>query len=62
MERRYDALRDTAGLNADAFVGDWTPDAVRTGYLRVRRLQPQMDEGRSVAAVARSTQANRAAA
>jgi hypothetical protein len=63
VERRYDALRDTAGLNADVFdalivlaAGDWTPDAIRTGYLRVRRLQPQMGEGRSVAAVVRSTQ------
>jgi len=53
VERRYDALRDTTGLNADVFdalvvlaAGDWTPEAIRSGYLRVRQLERQMDEGR----------------
>jgi hypothetical protein len=53
VERRYDALRDTAGLNADVFdalvvlaAGDWTPEAISSGHLRVRRLEAQMDEGR----------------
>jgi len=53
VEHRYDALRDTTGLNADVFdalvvlaAGDWTPEAIRTGYLRVRQLEHQMDDGR----------------
>jgi hypothetical protein len=26
--------------------GDWRPEAIRSGYLRVRQLERQMDEGR----------------
>lgn len=53
VERRYDALRNTAGLNADVFdalvvlaAGQWTADAIGLGYQRVRQLERRMDEGR----------------
>jgi hypothetical protein len=53
VERRHDALRDTAGLNDavyDALVvlaaGAWEPDAIASGVERVRTLESEMDEGR----------------
>ncbi|SFC79532.1 hypothetical protein [Streptomyces aidingensis] len=53
VERRHDALRDTAGLNDDVFdalvvlaAGAWTPEAVARGHRAVRRLREEMDEGR----------------
>jgi hypothetical protein len=53
VERRHDALVDTAGLNQDVFdalitlaAGEWTPAAIRRGYRRVQALQRDMDEGR----------------
>jgi hypothetical protein len=53
VERRHDALVDTAGLNQDVFdalvvlaAGEWTPAAIRRGYQQVRALQQDMDEGR----------------
>ncbi|HEX6468217.1 MAG TPA: ferritin-like domain-containing protein [Streptosporangiaceae bacterium] len=53
VERRHDALVDTAGLNQDVFdalivlaAGEWTPAAIRHGYQRVQALQQEMDEGR----------------
>lgn len=53
VERRHDALRDTAGLNRsvyDALVlmaaGSWEPDAIRRGWSAVQALQARMDEGR----------------
>jgi hypothetical protein len=53
VERRHDALRDTAGLNEDVFdalvilaAGRWTAEAISIGYARVRDLQRRMDEGR----------------
>jgi hypothetical protein len=53
VENRFDALRDTAGLNADVLdalvvlgAGGWTPEAIGVGYQRVRRLERQMDDGR----------------
>jgi len=53
VERRHDALRDTAGLNNDVFdalvmvaAGSWEPEAIETGYRRVQRLERAMDEGR----------------
>ncbi|HEY2669271.1 MAG TPA: ferritin-like domain-containing protein [Rugosimonospora sp.] len=53
IERRSDALRDTAGLNADVFdallllsAGSWRPEAIEAGYAHVQRLQHTMDEGR----------------
>ena len=53
IERRHDALVDTAGLNedvSDALVilaaGSWTPDAVAAGWRRVRQLRDDMDDGR----------------
>ncbi len=53
VERRHDALVDTAGLNADVFdalvvlaAGEWTPAAIARGYRAVRQLQHTMDEGR----------------
>jgi hypothetical protein len=53
VERRHDALRDTAGLNSDVFdalvvmaAGAWSPEAVARGYRAVQRLEAEMDEGR----------------
>lgn len=53
MERRHQALQDTAGLAPDVFdalviltAGDWTPTAIGRGWERVQRLQAEMDEGR----------------
>ena len=53
MERRHSALADTAGLNQEVFdalvvlaAGEWTPDAIATGWSRVQTLQDEMDEGR----------------
>ena len=53
IERRHDALVDTAGLNADVFdalvvlaAGDWTPGAVARGYDAVQDLHHAMDDGR----------------
>ncbi|BCB79595.1 hypothetical protein GCM10022251_41610 [Phytohabitans flavus] len=53
IERRYDALRDTAGLNAEVFdslvllaAGGWSPEQIETGYARVQRLEADMDQGR----------------
>jgi len=53
IERRHDALSDTAGLNADVFdalvvlaAGEWTPEAIARGYRAVQGLHAAMDEGR----------------
>lgn len=53
VERRYDSLVDTAGLNQDVFdslvvlaAGQWTPEAIARGYRKVMQLQAAMDEGR----------------
>ncbi len=53
IERRHDALRDTAGLNElvfDALVllaaGSWDHDALRRGFQRVQALKKDMDQGR----------------
>lgn len=53
IERRHDALADTAGLNDDVFdalvvlaAGEWTPEAITRGYRAVQDLHRAMDEGR----------------
>ncbi|MEV6419599.1 ferritin-like domain-containing protein [Streptomyces sp. NPDC051662] len=53
VERRHDALADTAGLHQDVTdalivmaAGEWTPRAIARGHREVLRLQAQMDEGR----------------
>ncbi len=53
VERRHDALADTAGLNEEVFdalvvlaAGSWEPAALADGYRRVQQLQADMDEGR----------------
>jgi hypothetical protein len=53
VERRYSALVDTAGLNADVFdslvllaAGGWEPGAIAAGYRAVMTLQDEMDQGR----------------
>lgn len=53
VERRHDALLDSAGLNQQVFdalavlaAGAWTPAAIARGYAAVARLQAEMDEGR----------------
>ena len=53
VERRYETLVDTSGLNQDVFdslvilaAGDWTPQAIAKGYDAVQKLQSEMDDGR----------------
>jgi TusA-related sulfurtransferase len=53
VERRHDALADTAGLNDEVFdslvvlaAGSWEPAALAEGHRRVQQLQAEMDEGR----------------
>jgi hypothetical protein len=53
IERRHDALADTAGLNADVFdalvvlaAGEWTPGAIARGHRAVHDLHRAMDDGR----------------
>jgi hypothetical protein len=53
IERRHDALADTAGLNADVLdalvvlaAGTWTPAAIARGHDAVQELHRAMDEGR----------------
>lgn len=53
IERRHDALRHTAGLNAEVFdalvllaAGSMTPTAIAAGYAAVDGLVAQMDAGR----------------
>jgi hypothetical protein len=53
VERRHDALADTAGPNADVFdalvvlaAGEWAPEGIARGYRAVRQMQADMDEGR----------------
>ena len=54
VHRRHNALRHTAGLNAEVFdalvlmsAGSWTPDDVRRGYDAVTRLIEEMTLGRT---------------
>jgi hypothetical protein len=53
IERRHDALADTAGLNRDVFdalvvlaAGAWEPAAIARGYAAVEALLAEMDAGR----------------
>lgn len=53
VERRYDELASTDGLNEDVFdalillaAGAFTPEAIAEGYERVQRLKLDMAEGR----------------
>jgi hypothetical protein len=53
VERRHDALIETAGLNQRVFdalvllaAGAWQPKAIARGYAAVAALQAVMDEGR----------------
>jgi hypothetical protein len=53
IERRHDALRHTAGLNAEVFdalvvlaAGELSPAAIARGHAAVADLQRQMDAGR----------------
>ena len=53
IRRRHDALRHTAGLNAEVFdalllmaAGSWEHAALRDGYRRLLQLTRDMDEGR----------------
>jgi hypothetical protein len=54
VRRRHDALRHTAGLNAEVFdalvlmaAGSWTLDDVRRGHDAVIRLVEEMSLGRT---------------
>jgi hypothetical protein len=53
VERRHDALQDTAGLNEEVFdalvvlaAGSWEPPAIASGFERVAKLQRDMDQAR----------------
>ncbi|MFT4085146.1 MAG: ferritin-like domain-containing protein [Nocardioides sp.] len=53
VERRHDALRDTAGLNQRVYdglvllaAGGWDAASIRRGWDAVQRLQERMDAGR----------------
>lgn len=53
VHRRHDALRHTAGLNAEVFdalvllaAGSWTPAAIAHGWAAVQGLVAEMDGGR----------------
>ena len=53
IERRYEALRTTAGLGEDVLdglaalaAGSWQPEAIASGYDAVQVLQKDMAEGR----------------
>jgi hypothetical protein len=53
IRRRHEALRHTAGLNAEVFdalllmaAGSWDHDDLREGHRRVMQLTRDMDEGR----------------
>ncbi len=53
VRRRHDALRNTAGLNAEVFdalllvaAGGWEPASLRSGHESVMRLVDEMDERR----------------
>jgi hypothetical protein len=53
VERRHDALQDTAGLNEEVFdalvvlaAGSWDPQAIASGFERVAKLQRDMDQAR----------------
>ena len=53
MRRRHEALRQTAGLNAEVFdalllmaAGSWDHADLREGHRRVMQLTDDMDEGR----------------
>jgi hypothetical protein len=53
VERRHDALLDTAGLNDDVSdallvlaAGGWDPGAIAAGHGRVQALRQAMDDGR----------------
>jgi TusA-related sulfurtransferase len=53
VERRYDALRSTAGLGQDVFdalivlaARSWDPEAIAGGFAAVQQLHKEMAEGR----------------
>ncbi len=53
IERRHDALANTAGLNEEVFdalillaAGSWDPDALRSGWEKVQTLVADMHTGR----------------
>ncbi|HYO92486.1 MAG TPA: hypothetical protein VEQ40_12655 [Pyrinomonadaceae bacterium] len=53
VNRRHDALSQTAGLNEEVFdalvilaAGEWTPRSIAAGFAKVQALKQEMDEGR----------------
>ncbi len=53
VERRHDALKETAGLNQSVYdslvlmaAGSWDPASIRRGWDAVQQLQRRMDDGR----------------
>lgn len=55
VNRRHDALLQTAGLNEEVFdalvllaAGSWAPEAIAAGFAKVKRLVEEMDSNRRV--------------
>jgi hypothetical protein len=53
VDRRHQALAQTAGLNEEVFdalillaAGDWTPERITSGFSKVQRLKEEMDADR----------------
>lgn len=53
INRRHAALAETAGLNEEVFdslvilaAGEWTAEAIATGFAKVQKLKEEMDAGR----------------
>ena len=69
IERRHDALRETAGLNEEVFdalvllaAGGWSPDQISRGHDAVVELSREMDQGRQSRLRRLGFEADRAAA
>jgi hypothetical protein len=69
IERRHDALRETAGLNEEVFdalvllaAGGWSPDQISRGHDAVVELNREMDQGRQSRLRRLGFEADRAAA
>ncbi len=53
INRRHDALQQTAGLNEEVFdalvllaAGSWAPEAIAAGFAKVQKLKESMNDGR----------------
>lgn len=55
INRRHDALQQTAGLNEEVFdalvllaAGSWAPEAIAAGFAKVQKLKESMSDGRRI--------------